>query len=88
MSDLGSSDPERIKVSRPGGEFVVIKPDGLERAVSLEASLEGVSLELLRAACDRYSARKTTVPGSYAYRHYLETGHTFGFGCCLGTEAA
>jgi len=71
-----------------GTRAVTVKPDGLERAVWYESSLEGVSVEQLREACARYAARKTTVPGSYAHRHFVETGHAFGFGCCLGTEGA
>ena len=65
----------------------LIRPQGLEYGVSSAAMLGGVTVEQLRAAVDRYSARKTTVPGSYAHQHYLATGHTLSFGCCRGTAA-
>jgi len=65
-----------------------VSPEGLERAICLEDLPFNVTVQLLKEAVDRYSARKTSVPGSYAHKHYVETGHALRFGCCLDTEAA
>ena len=82
-------DPDRevLSLDDEQGRTVMVAPRGLEFGYQLGLMSSGVTLEQLRAACDRYSARKTTVPGSYANRHYVETGHAFGFGCCVRDAA-
>lgn len=86
VPDPSLSPNEKLYVETLGNRPVTFSPEGLEYAAFLPELEQGVTVEMLRAAVDRYSARRTTVTGSYAHRHYIETGHALKLGCCLGTE--